>query len=411
MLWTGALWLVAATMVPAATTDAPAPASSTPAVPAAETERPALPWTLDEQVRMFKAMEDQLPSRVVKRGETVHALANGTPIAPRWRQGERELTIEKWMDEYRSSGVIILRDGKIVYERYALGRKPDERWTSFSVAKSVAGLLAGAAIRDGKLALGDQVTRFMPELVGSAYDGVTVENILTMSSGVRWYEDYVDGVSDLALTHAISARGGDFVVEHLAKLERAHEPGTTWHYNTAESHLLGMVVSRAVGMTLSDYLSEKIWKPYGMEQDAAWLIDGKGRESAGCCLSMTLRDYARLGQFVLDGGIVDGAPVMEAQYLADATSVRIANDQPAPSGYGYQWWIGARAFEASGIFGQSILVYPKERLVIAVNSAWPAPIGDDLFAALSLFYGAVHDAAAPDFAPVLKPANRAATAP
>ncbi|MBV8971540.1 MAG: beta-lactamase family protein [Sphingomonadaceae bacterium] len=369
------------------------PAAADPALPSASS---MLTWTPEQQAIGYRSVERIFPHHVVKRGATVRPLPAGTPIDPTLPVAGHTWTVEQWMQAYRVSGVIVLRDGKVLLERYGLGRRPDDTWTSFSVAKSVTALLAGAAIGDGKLRLDDPVVRFVPELAGSAYDGVTVGQLLTMSSGVAWTEDYTDPDSDNSRLSRAGFGSGDALIGALKALPRAHSPGTVWHYNTAETHLAGAVIARAVGMSLADYLSAKIWRPYGMEHDAAWIIDGQGREAAGCCLSMTLRDYARVGQFVLDGGRAGGKQVVPADYLAAATSVRIANDQPPPSGYGYFWWIGPRAFEASGIFGQSILVYPREQIVIAVNSAWPRPVGADLFAALHLFDGAAHDAAAPD---------------
>jgi CubicO group peptidase (beta-lactamase class C family) len=148
-----------------------------------------------------------------------------------------------------------------------------------------------------------------------------------------------------------------------------------------------------VGVPLADYLSEKIWRPYGMERDAAWHVDGQGREYAGCCLLMTLADFARLGQFALDDGVVHGRRILPRGWIAESTRRQIDNGRPAPAGYGYLWWIGPEAYEASGIYGQSILVYPKDRIVIAVNSKWPSPDQKALFEALGAFQGAVRKAA------------------
>lgn len=351
-----------------------------------------LVWTPEQQVKWYPAIETVYPTRVIPRGPAVKALPPaGFTIAPTVTIDGRALSLEQYMAAYRVSGLIVLHDGRIVLERYGLGRKPTDRWTSMSVAKSVTSLLAGAAIQDGKLALTDPVERFLPELKGSAYEGVTVRQLLMMASGVKWVETYEDPNSDLAKMSR-NAGDPDAILHYLAKLPRENPPGAKFHYNTAETHLAGYVVSRAVGKPLATYLSEKIWQPYGMEQDGVWMIDGQGREAAGCCISMTLRDYARVGQFALDGGMAGGKPVVAPGWIAESTKVQIPNGQPAPNGYGYFWWIGARAYEASGINGQSILVYPKERIVIAVNSAWARPDQPADFAALGKFQGAVRDA-------------------
>ena len=333
------------------------------------------------------------PVHIVHRGASVRGLpVAARQISPRWTWQGRECTLDDYMAANFVSGVLVLADGQIVLERYGLGRAPTDRWTSESVAKSVTSLLAGAAIADGKLRLDDTVVRFVPELAGSAYDGVTVRQLFTMSSGVAWNETYSDPNSDLSRFYDIDERGGDALIETLRPLSRAHPPGSTFHYNTVETHLAGLVVARAVGMPLADYLSAKIWRPYGMERDALWRTDRKGRETAGCCLAMTLADYARVGQFVLDGGVAGGKPVTAPGWIAESTRVQIANGRRPPAGYGYFWWIGADAYEASGIYGQSILVYPKERIVIVVNSAWPKADAPELFAALGAFQKAVRAA-------------------
>ncbi len=309
------------------------------------------------------------------------------------------------MKTYNVSGVMVLVNGEIVLERYAQGRQPTNRWISQSVAKSVTSLLYGAAIRDRKLKLTDTVDRYVPELKGSAYEGVTIRQLLTMSSGVKWTESYTGNTSDLT-KYYLSAAVGDPVVDFQSKLPRAQPPGTAFHYDTAETHLAGFVLSRAVGMPVSQYLSEKIWKPFGMERDAAWRVDHQGREFTGCCLFMTLADYARLGQFVLEDGVANGKRVTAPGWIAESTRRQIDNGRAPPAGYGYYWWIGPEAFEASGIYGQSILVWPKERIVVAINSQWPTPDGKAMFDGLMAFQRAVREAviaagATPSRAPAL----------
>ncbi len=361
---------------------APMPAASAAANPMPERMR-----------RWSSEAETDFPFHIVRRGDRARGLpVAARQISPRWTWRGRDWTLESYMRAYSVSGVMVLADGRIVLERYGLGRGPTDRWTSESVAKSVTSLLVGAAIEDGKLRLDDRIDRFAPELTGSAYDGVTVRQLLMMSSGAGWVEDYADQASDLARFYDIDERGGDALFETLRRLPRVHQPGSTFHYNTVEAHLAGLVVSRAVGMSLADYLSEKIWQPYGMERDALWRVDHKGREVAGCCLAMTLADYARIGEFALDDGVADGKRVTPPGWIAQSTRVEIANDRPPPYGYGYFWWIGPQAYEASGIYGQSILVYPKDRIVIVVNSAWPKADAKGSFEALGAFDKAVRTA-------------------
>jgi CubicO group peptidase (beta-lactamase class C family) len=154
----------------------------------------------------------------------------------------------------------------------------------------------------------------------------------------------------------------------MRKLPRAHPPGTKFVYNTGETDLTGLLVSTAVGKPLSTYLSEKIWQPFGMEQDAVWMTDQGGHERGGCCLSMTLRDYARLGQFLLEDGVAQGKPMVPERWVELATSYQ--NDFGKERGYGFFMWIIPGGYAAEGIFGQQIYVFPQDKLVIAVNSAW-----------------------------------------
>jgi CubicO group peptidase (beta-lactamase class C family) len=331
-----------------------------------------LTWTPEQQLYGYRNMEKLGPAAVVAHGEHVRALPDGTPLPePAIADGGGTVTLDQFMATYRVSGVLVLRAGQIVLERYALGRTADERWTSFSVAKSITSTLVGAAVHDGFIkSLDDDVTTYLPELAGSAYDGASVRDLITMRSGVAWNEDYTDPDADVTKVGLLPPVGGENpVVTYMKALPRAAAPGTRFSYNTGETDLTGVLVSRAVGKPLAAYLAEKIWRPFGMEADAVWNLDSGGHERGGCCMSMTLRDYARFGLFMLEGGQAGGAQVLPAGWGAEATRAHVAMP-----GYGYFWWIpGDGSYYAAGIFGQSITVVPDEQLVIAVNSAWPAP--------------------------------------
>jgi CubicO group peptidase (beta-lactamase class C family) len=294
------------------------------------------------------------------------------------------------MAAFRASGVLVLKDGKVVLERYGLGRDPHDRWTSFSVAKSLTSTLIGAAIKDGKIrSLDDPVTRYIPQLKGSAYEGVTVRQLITMTSGVKWNESYTDPHSDVAQEGLkILEPGINPVVSYMRRLPREAEPGTKFVYKTGETDLAGILLSNAVGEPMAKYLSDKIWRPYGMEQDGIWVEDLAGHERGGCCISMTLRDYGRFGQFMLDGGGAGGRAVLPKGWIADATSPHV-KEPP----YGYFWWLIPGGYEAEGIFGQTVSVFPADHLVVVINSAWPAAWSDDIDAMRMKYLAAIRAAA------------------
>jgi CubicO group peptidase (beta-lactamase class C family) len=344
-----------------------------------------LSWTPAQQSSGYRAMETIFKTHTIRRGKRVHPLpVAARQIAPTFTYEGKTWTIDDYMKAYRVSGLLVLKDGKIVLEKYGMGRTPNQRWTSFSVAKSLTSTLVGAAIQDGKIkSLDDPVTTYVTDLKGSAYEGVTVRQMLMMSSGVKWNEDYADPKSDVAQAGAtVTEPGVNPMVSYLRKLPRAHEPGTVFNYNTGETDLVGVLVSKAVGEPLAQYASEKIWKPYGMEQDAVWMVDPGDQERGGCCVSMTLRDYARLGLFIFNGGKANGKPVVPPWWVEEATKRQIDNGTPSPGGYGYFWWIRPNSsYEAVGIYGQSITTFRSEGLIIVQNAAWPQAVGKELSAA------------------------------
>jgi len=212
---------------------------------------------------------------------------------------------------------------------------------------------------------------------------------LTMTTGVRWIESYTDPNSDLTRLFTVPTDPGmDQIVSYMRRLPAEAEPGTKWVYKTGETHLLGVLVSSATGQTLSDYLSSKIWVPYGMEQKATWILDRTGQELAGCCLQMTLRDLARFGQFVIEGGRINGESIVPDDWFPTATHTQV----PVWGylGYGYQWWTYADGtFEALGIHGQMIHIDPARHLVVAIDSAWPEAESNERRAADSKFLNTI----------------------
>jgi CubicO group peptidase (beta-lactamase class C family) len=359
------------------------PVNQRPAVAAA-----TLFWSQAQKEAGFPHMETIFATRAVKRGDYVHPLPVGKPLEVTVTLNGKTETIDQFMAEEKNAGVLVIQDGKIRLEQYALGYGPTGRWTSFSVAKSFTSTLVGAAINDGYIkSIDDPVVRYIPGLKGSAYEGVSIRQVLTMTSGVKWNEDYTDPKSDVAQFYTVKPDPGlDPTVSYMRKLTREAPPGTKWVYKTGETNLIGVLVTSATHKSLADYLSEKIWKPYGMEQDAVWMVDGRGQESGGCCISVSLHDYGRMGMFILGGGVAEGRSVVPDGWVQAATHKEAEIGAP-DEGYGYQWWTENNGtFNAYGIFGQAIHIDPKRKLVIVVSSAWPHATGHDLQAARAALF-------------------------
>lgn len=326
-------------------------------------------WDRSERLLGFKSVEKLASIHTVEAGGLVRPLTS----AGSDRAKALSLALKKPTADFMKTGdivgVMLIYDNEIVVEEYGAGFSAADRWTSFSVAKSVTGTLVGAAVQDGLMSLNDQVVKYVPELKGSAYDGVTIRHLLTMTSGVKWLEDYSNPDSDTArLALGVGDDKRDQLAD-LARLPRGAPPGASFAYKTGESNLLGMALMRATGRNLAEYLSEKIWKPYGMEAAAYWAVDSQGRELAGCCLSPTLRDYARFGLFILEGGRAGGREVLPPGWLKEGTRPVLGHQ------YGYQWHlISDGIFAASGIFGQMVAIDQNSGSVAVILSAWDRPL-------------------------------------
>lgn len=335
-----------------------------------------LTWSVPLREQYIAALDAFFLTRTVKAGGRPHLLEAGRALAAFEPGGSRAEYLNQFMTDQRVRGVLVLHEGKVRLERYAPPHSPTTRWNSFSVAKSITSTLVGAAMKDGYIkSLDDDVTRYITSLRGSGYEGVTVRQLLTMTSGVKWNEDYTDVNSDVARMYAQAPDPGlDMTVSYVRKLPREAPPGTKWVYKTSETNLVGVLVAEATGKPLADYLSEKIWRPYGMERDAEWMIDDVGHEQGGCCLAMTLRDYGRFGQFILDGARIDGPSIVADNWISEATRAQVPTG--AGAGYGYQWWTRDEGtFEGRGIYGQTLHLDPARRLVIVLNSATEQPTG------------------------------------
>ena len=363
------------------------------------TNRDILFWSTPQRDAAFRAM-DRIALLAKWRTAAPSASARPLPPGPALKL---PLDIDAYMTEQHSAAVLIVHRGQLRLERYGLGFDGDGRWTSFSVAKSFTSTLVGAALKDGHIkSMDDKVSDYIQTMKGSAYDDVSVRQLLTMTSGVRWNEDYGDPNSDVARFNNHKPEPGvDALVSYLRQLPRAAPAGTRWNYSTGETNLVGVLISQAVKKPLTEYMQEKIWSRIGTEQQATWLLSKTGQEISGCCIQASPRDYARFGQFILEGARVDGPPaasggtsIVPEGWLHEATRKQADIGQDG-RGYGYQWWTyDDGSFAARGIFGQGIFIDPQRQLVIVTNSDWAkaGSANNPQYAARETFYQAVRQA-------------------
>ena len=334
------------------------------------------PWV---QPFAYRNVDRLFAHRVIRRGERARPLAYGKAIAPRLRVGDRELDVGAFMDRNALVGILALHRGKVVLERYALGLREHDRWSTMSTVKSMTAVLVGAALHDGSLdSIDAPLTRFLPTLAGSAYEGVTLRHLLTMSSGTRWTEDYADPLSDVnRYSKSLADRVPGGVLALMASLPRAHAPGTTFLYNSGDTYLLGAALTRAVGMPLADYMSRRIWQPAGMEVDAFYTVESEGgQEIGGSRAGMALRDFGRFAQVVLDDGVIDGQRLLPEGWIDAMATPAFALAAPTVvdiTHYGFSWWLGDGVMSALGHAGQRIDIFRKEQLAVVTLGCFPEP--------------------------------------
>jgi len=306
-------------------------------------------------------------------------VAHGAPRDLKQADKSAALGADDYMAKNRNTGLLVIKDGVILAERYGYDRKPAERFHSYSMAKTVVGMLMGIAISEGKIAsIDDLAEKYVPELKGHPYGQTTLRDLLTMSSGVAFSEHYdgKDDVTKLAMkTIGQQGPGGADSVKDFTNRERP--AGIKFSYSSAESEVLGLVVRAATGKTLSDYLSEKIWIPMGAESDAYWLIDAGGYELGYMGINATLRDWGRLGVLLANYGALDGKQIIPAAWVKEATSVNAPHLEVGVAtqwnGYGYQTWLirkGTPMFALFGLRGQAVYVDPVSKLVIVHTAVY-----------------------------------------
>ncbi|WP_206064861.1 serine hydrolase domain-containing protein [Nitratireductor mangrovi] len=339
----------------------------------------------------FQHMDQMFATRSVAADEAVWNLPS-KPISleGEYSFGEETLDLDGILEATATNALVVVKNGNVVHETYRNGSDENTRFLTFSVAKSYVSTLIGLALADGAIrSLDDKVTDYLPEMKGTGYDGPTVRDLLRMRSGVDWLEVYEFG-SDTQLTQvhdnalvAYKYRWCDYAAKESVPGPNA--PGAAFNYATLDTSVLGCILERTVGKTGAQYMSEKLWKPAGMESDAYWIMDGPdsvGREFFGAGLAATARDHARFGLMFLNGGKANGKQVVPADWVREAT-VPDEGYEPAgpeePLGYQYQWWTfpGSDAYGALGLHHQYIYIDPANDLVIVKASYTAEPVGRD----------------------------------
>jgi CubicO group peptidase (beta-lactamase class C family) len=335
-------------------------------------------------VNTFRNIDRLFPTRTVSGSPKPLPLPRAAvPLTDvRFSDQGKQYDLAAYLELNRIAGILVLQNGRVKLERYRFGNTDRTRWMSMSIAKSITSTLVGAALKQGYIgSLSDPVTRYVPSLAGTAYDGASVRDLLMMASGVRWNETYSDPSSDRRrLLEAQISQVPGSAMAVMKSLPRAAPPGTKQNYNTGEIQVVAELLRAAVGRPLAMYLSERIWSKVGMEADANWWLDSPGgTEIGGSGFSATLRDYGRFGLFVLGGGIAAGDSMLPAGWVREATTPKVLRDG-TPVEYGYLWWTGATAasrrdgaFMATGIHGQYVYVNPVANVVIVVWGARPHP--------------------------------------
>jgi len=349
-------------------------------------------WSQEEKERRFPIMQDIFPSIPVSAGNQFTKFEITKRIKPRWKD---KTNLNSYMNDNHIQGIIVLQDNKISLEKYTKGVNKETVWTSFSMAKSVSSILLGVALKEGAIeSLDDVLQKYIPELKGHDYGKVSVHQLLTMTSGIAWNEDYEDPNSDVAQMYQNPCENNEsHILTYMKSLKFAHQPGIHWNYSTGETDLVGILIQKATGKSLAEYLSEKIWKPYGMENCAYWLADECSHlNMGGSGLSASLRDYARLGTLMLTKGKRENKKLLPQKYLDNATALlQETNDQGG--GYGYLWWrFNDGSYAAVGIFGQMLYINPHKDLVIVQIAAWPKASSKKLTKGRRAFIEAVQSA-------------------
>lgn len=331
----------------------------------------------------FRSMDSLFSTRSVPRAGPVWTLPRADQaldFSYEW-QGQRHRA-DAFPERTYTNALLVMKDGRIVHEAYRNNTDARSRFIGWSMTKSVTSVLVGCALAEGRIeSLDTPISRYLPELVGGGYEGVSIRHVMQMRSGVDYEERYDFANAGRAASNHISSlvKNNTRFADAARTLPRKDAPGTEFQYKTIDTAVLGWLVERVTGGSVAAYTARCLWEPLGAESDGFYIMDGapgSGREFSGAGFNATLRDYARLGQMMLDGGVANGRRIVSADWVKAST-------QPTPGivnpigGYGLQWWtVGdGRSYAAVGLQGQFIYVDPTTRTVVVKLSYFPP--GDD----------------------------------
>ena len=302
------------------------------------------------------------PANIIESGEHQEWF-----ISSKYNSAELPQFIQDLNDSLETTVFMVIQNDSILFEEYWHGYSSDSLSNSFSMAKSWVGALIGVAIKEGKIESVDQkVCEFLPNFCGENEKDLSIKHLLNMSSGLNWTEDYYNPIGQTAEAYyGTSLRG---LVINLKVVE---EPGKVFKYHSSCTQLLGFILEEATGKTISEYASEKLWKPMGVKHSALWSTDTKnGDEKAFCCINSNARDFARLGKLYLDYGNWNGVQLIDSAFVNDATSAAnlLDEDGRINTNYGYQFWLAERQgfelFYARGLWGQYLVCIPELDMIV-----------------------------------------------
>lgn len=329
----------------------------------------------DKIVTNFSSMEEAFLTAKVKRSGDVFEYRTEYQDLPEvFHYKDEEVDTSEFITRRSTTALLVVKDDKITFEEYYQGTNEDDLRISWSVGKSVISTLFGIAVGDGLINIEDDVTKYLPALRGSGYEGVSIKSVLQMSSGIKWNEDYSDPNSDInKMSWVLSVSGS--LDEFATTLKRERESGVKWHYVSMDTHILSMVLRAATGLPVNQYMEQRLWSKIGAESDGYWITDNEGNAFALGGLNLKTRDYARIGRLWVNRGKIDGEQLIPPQWEKASHTP----DSPHISGsdkifgYGYQWWLGPDArqgeFLAIGVYGQYIYINQPQNVVIVKNSA------------------------------------------